>query len=123
MKADEPSLESVDDYISQYPQSVQQRLNSLRSLIKSLFPEVIENISYRMPAYRTKPGKRPFVYIGVARKHIGIYALHGSLSPKLQKELEPHITGKGTLQFVNDQPLPLALIKKLLLEKRTELGL
>lgn len=123
MKSDEPPIESIDDYISQFSQPTQQRLNSLRTLIKSLFPEAIENISYLMPSYRLKPGKRPFVYFGVAQKHIGIYALHESLSPQLQKELAPHITGRGTLQFKNDEPFPLQLIKRILLEKRTGLGL
>jgi uncharacterized protein YdhG (YjbR/CyaY superfamily) len=74
-----------------------------------------------MPSYREKPGKRPFVYMGVSKNHIGIYALHESLSPKLQKELAPYITGRGTLQFPHNQPLPLALIKKILVEKRSQL--
>ncbi len=123
MMPGDPNIHTVDDYIAQFPTDIQKRLTSLRKLIKSVVPEAIENISYKMPAYRMKPGKRPFVYLGVATSHIGIYALHAALSPQLQKEIAPHVTGKGTLQFLNDQPLPLDLIEKLLIEKRGELEL
>jgi uncharacterized protein YdhG (YjbR/CyaY superfamily) len=114
---------TVDGYIAQYPDEIQKRLEELRKLIKEIVPESIENISYRMPSYRTKPGKRPFVYIGVATHHIGVYALHENLSPDLQEKIKPYIGGRGTLQFTNDKPLPLDLIKDILMEKRSETGL
>lgn len=123
MNALPEQTDTVDGYIAQYPDEIQKRLEELRQLIKATIPGAIEDISYRMPAYRAKPGKRPFVFFGVAKHHIGVYAIHENLSPKLQEKVTPYVTGRGTLQFSHDKPLPLELIKEILTEKRTEYNL
>lgn len=123
MKPLPEQTDTVDGYIAQFPDTIQQRLQELRQLVKRTIPGAIEDISYRMPAYRAKPGKRPFVFFGVATHHIGIYALHENLSPELQKKVAPYIAGRGTMQFAHDMPLPLDLIKEILSEKRHEFGL
>lgn len=115
--------QTVDGYIAQFPAESQQRMQELRALIKKILPETIEDISYQMPAYRLKPGKRPVIFFGCYEHHIGLYAIHGTLSPELQKELAPYVGGKGTIQLPNGQPLPIELIKKALLEKRKEFSL
>lgn len=112
--------QDVMSYINKQEPEIKKRLETLRSLILEIFPDAIENISYAMPSYRTVPGKRPFVYMGVAKNHIGIYALHGTLSDALQKQLQPLVGGRGTLQLVNSQPLPLNLIEKALIELREQ---
>jgi uncharacterized protein YdhG (YjbR/CyaY superfamily) len=114
---------TVDGYIAQYPDEMQKRLNTLRDLIKTTIPKAIEDISYGMPAYRAQPKKRPFVFFGVAKEHIGLYALGEKLSPELQKEVAPHVTGRGTLQFTHSEPLPLELIKRILTETKDAYGL
>ena len=118
-----PNAKTVESYLDHYSGDTRARLETLRTVITSIFPEAIEDISYQMPAYRLKPGKRPFIFFGASKNHIGIYALHEALTPELQKELASHITGRGTLQFQNTEPLPLKLIEKLLMGKRFELGL
>lgn len=115
--------QKVLDYINKHDSPVRSRLLELRDLILDVIPESIENISYGMPSYRIQAGKRPFVYLGVAKEHIGVYALHESLTPELQKELKKHITGRGTLQFRNNEPMPMNLIRKLLNEKRSQLNI
>lgn len=117
------NTKAVDAYIQQFPEPLQKRMESLRALIKSVIPEAIEDISYQMPAYRMQPGKRAFVYFGVAKTHIGLYALHFGISPELQKEAAPYLTTKSTMNLANDKPLPLKLIEKMLIEKRVEFGL
>ena len=114
---------TVDGYIAQYSDDMQQRMETLRKLIKTTIPAAIEDISYGMPAYRAQPKKRPFVFFGMAKNHIGLYALSEKLSPELRKKVEPHITGRGTLQFAHNEPLPLDLIEKILLETKQAYGL
>lgn len=123
MKSHTEQTDTVDDYIAQYPEEIQKRLNELRELIKKTIPKAIEDISYQMPAYRAEPGKRPFAFFGVASDHIGVYALHFDISPKLAKKVEPFLTSKSTFQINHDQPLPLDLIKEMLLEKKVEYDL
>lgn len=114
---------TVDSYISQFEPPMQERLTELRHLIQSVIPNAIEDISYGMPAYRAQPKKRPIVFFGMAKNHIGLYALNEKLSPELQKQVAPHVTGRGTLQFAHSAPLPLKLIKEILLETKKAYGL
>lgn len=104
----------VDDYIAQFPAPAQERMKLIRNIIHRTFPTAIEDISYKMPAYRLKPGKRPVVFFGAHEKHIGIYAVLTPDESKLYKEIEPYNNGKGTLQFKNNEPLPVVLIEKVL---------
>ena len=104
----------VDQYINQFPLQAQERMRALRKIIRRTFPTAIEDISYKMPAYRLKPGKRPVVFFGAYEKHIGLYAVLTPNDTKLYKEIQPYNTGKGTLQFNNSEPLPVVLIEKVL---------
>jgi uncharacterized protein YdhG (YjbR/CyaY superfamily) len=62
-----------------------------------------------MPAYRQNG---ILVYFAGLKNHIGFYA-----SPTghqaFKKELSVYKTGKGSVQFPLDNPLPLTLIKKI----------
>lgn len=104
----------VDEYIAQFPLETQERLKMLRKIIRRTFPTAIEDISYKMPAYRLSPGKRAVVFFSAFEKHIGIYAVLTPDDSKLYKQIEPYNTGKGTLRFDNDKPLPVALIEQVL---------
>ncbi len=104
----------VDEYIAHFPLPQQERMKVLRKIILKTYPTAIEDISYKMPAYRLKAGKRAVVFFGAYEKHIGIYAVLTPDDSKLYKEIEPYNTGKGTLQFDNDKPLPDNLIERVL---------
>lgn len=110
----QPTDPRVDAYIAQFPELQQERMKALRKIIRKTFPTAIEDISYKMPAYRLAVGKRPVVFFGAYEKHIGVYAVLTPDDSKLYKEIEPYNTGKGTLQFSNDQPLPVVLIERVL---------
>ena len=114
---------TVDGYIAQYSDDMQERMQTLRQLIITTIPNAIEDISYGMPAYRAQPKKRPFVFFGMAKDHIGLYALSEKLSPELQKKVQPHVSGRGTLQFIHKEPLPINLIKQILIETKQAYGL
>ncbi len=44
-------INSVDEYILQFPNEVQEILQELRRLVKDTAPEAEEKISYQMPTY------------------------------------------------------------------------
>ena len=104
----------VDEYIQQFPLQTQERLRMLRKIIRRTFPTAIEDISYKMPAYRLHEGKQAVVFFSAFDKHIGIYAVLTPNDSALYKEIEPYNTGKGTLRFDNDKPLPVVLIERVL---------
>ena len=104
----------VDEYIKQFPLQTQERLQMLRKIIRRTFPTALEDISYKMPAYRLSEGKMPVIFFGAYHKHISLHAVLNPSDSDLYKKIEPYNTGKGTIQFKNSEPLPVILIEQLL---------
>ena len=105
---------SVDEYISEFPEHIQARLIQIREVFKKVFPKVEETIRYGMPAF--KLGKE-HLYIAAYKNHIGMYPMYNV--DKIENEISP-FRGKGTkdaLHFPHTQPLPLELIEKIVIEK------
>jgi uncharacterized protein YdhG (YjbR/CyaY superfamily) len=105
---------SIDEYISQFPDNIQQRLTQIRETINRTMPNVEEKIRYGMPAF--KLGKE-HIYISAYAKHIGMYPMYGMEA--LEKELVVY-RGKNTkdaLHFPHKQPLPFPLIVKIVKHK------
>ena len=100
---------NVDEYISTYPKDVQQVLLQLRALIKKAAPGATELISYRMPAYKLNG---VLVYFAAHKNHIGFYATPTGHKAFI-KDLAVYKSGKGSVQFPLDKPLPKALITRI----------
>ena len=101
---------TVDEYIRTFPESVQARLNEVRSIIRSKAPGANECISYGMPAY--KSNGKPLVYFAAFKSHIGFYATPTG-HEAFKDDLKIYKQGKGSVQFPLDQPLPVDLIKRI----------
>lgn len=100
----------VDSYIEQFPEQVQEILNKIRRTTKELAPEVEETIAYGMPAY--KLFKKPLVYFGAFKSHIGFYATPTG-HVEFQEELSHFKQGKGSVQFPLNQTIPYELIERI----------
>lgn len=103
-------MNSVDDYIKEFPENVQEILNRIRVTIKQHAPDAIESISYKMPAYKTNG--RPLVYFAAFKNHIGFYATPTGHS-EFSKELSKYKQGRGSVQFPLDEPIPYDLIARI----------
>ncbi len=99
--------ESIDEYIASAPEEVRPVLESVRATIQKAAPEAEERISYRMPAFFFEGA---LVYFAAFKKHVGLYppVRDEKLRPALSKYAGP----KGNLQFPLSEPMPLALISK-----------
>ena len=51
MEGNKMEFKSIDEYISQFPPDVQEKLKMLRKVIKEAAPDAEEKISYQMPAF------------------------------------------------------------------------
>jgi len=101
---------NVDAYIATFPPGTQRALQEVRAAIKETAPEAEELISYAMPAYKLH--KHQLVYFAAFKNHIGFYALPSG-NEEFKKELSQYKTGKGSIQFPLNQPMPSGLIKKI----------
>ena len=108
-----PAFATVDDYIAAQPAAAQPRLRELRAIIRAALPEAAELISYGMPTYKFPVGS---VYFGAAKHHC---ALYGTAMDACADELRAYDTSKGTVRFPLDQPIPEALVHKLVVIKAT----
>lgn len=111
MAGPDPGKVEVDDYLAAVAEPARSTLSRVRAVIRAAAPkEATEAISYRMPVFKYKG-----LLIGYAAfpKHCGLYVMSPAVMELFQKELEGMPTSKGTIRFPLDQPLPSALIKKL----------
>src|SRR5690606_41008171 len=108
------------EYIARYDAETQRRLNLLRKAIQATFPNTIEAISYGIPTYRTAPKKRGIVHFGASKDHIGIYGVLDIRSnAPIHDIMQPYRSGRGTLQFPHNAPLPMADIRQILMFHKT----
>ena len=104
-------METIASYFAKFPETSQKRMQQIRTLILEKAPEAQESISYGMPAYKTN-GK-PLIYYAAFKNHIGLYATPSGHT-HFADALSQYKQGKGSVQFPNEQPLPLDLIAEII---------
>jgi uncharacterized protein YdhG (YjbR/CyaY superfamily) len=107
---DSKKFKTVDEYISSFSGKHKKLLSEMRKVIKSEVPDAEEVISYNMPAYKLHG---ILVYYAAWAEHIGFYGATANLNAIFENELKDYDTSKGTIKFPLDQPLPAALIRKM----------
>ncbi len=107
---DKSTAKDIDDYITRFPVAVQLLLTKVRETIQKAAPEATEAMAYGLPTFRLH-GKN-LVHFGGFKAHIGFYPAPQGLEA-FKKELSHYKGSKGAVQFPLDQPLPLALIAKI----------
>lgn len=105
---------SIDSHISGFPAEIQQRLIAIRQLIKSIVPEATEKISYGIPTFHWK---KNVVHFAGYQHHIGFYPGAEAIQ-FFQEKLTGWPTSKGAIQFPNDKPLPMDLIREITQHRR-----
>jgi uncharacterized protein YdhG (YjbR/CyaY superfamily) len=100
--------QSIDAYIACAPQAVRPVLASIRATVQKAAPAAEERISYRMPAFFFEGA---LVYFAAFKKHIGFYP--PVRDEKLRSALARYAGPKGNLQFPLSEPMPHALIARL----------
>lgn len=103
-------FKNVNEYLASLPKEQRSLLEKVRQTIKRLAPEAEEVISYQMPAFKLY-GKY-LVYFSAWKDHISLYPITPGIE-KVISELPKYRSGKGTMQFPLDKPLPLSLIRKI----------
>lgn len=103
------SLKNVDEYIANSSDEVRPKLKQMRACIRAAAPGATQALKWGMPSFSYK---RILVAYAGFKHHIGLYPTP-SVTKALAKEIKNYKTGKGSIQFPLDKPLPLALIRKM----------
>ncbi|HYX79922.1 MAG TPA: DUF1801 domain-containing protein [Actinomycetota bacterium] len=104
-----PVEEGVDEYLRSVPDDQRALLDDLRDTIRSVIPDATETITYRMPTF--KVAGRAVVAYAAFRDHCSLFPMGLKVLEDNRVAVEPYLSGKSTLRFTADRPLPKGLVK------------
>ena len=99
---------TVNEYISEFPEEIRIILEEIRETIQQAAPDAREGIKYGMPTFVLNGN---LVHFAAYKNHIGFYPAPSGIDAYID-DLAVYRTGKGTIQFPIDQPIPFHLVKK-----------
>ena len=109
---------TIDDYLAGVDEAKRAAPQALRGTIRAAAPEAEECIGYQMPSFRPKTGM--LVSFGARKNHCALYPLSMAVIRAHAAELAGFETGKGTIRFTPDRPLPAALVTRLVAARIAE---
>ncbi len=101
--------ETIDAYIADFTPEVRAILEEVRATIRRVAPEAQEAIKYAMPTFIYHGN---LVHFAAFRHHIGFYPAPTGMEA-FSEALSPYKTGKGSVQFPLDRPIPFDLIERI----------
>jgi len=103
--------ETIDEYIADFPSNVRTILERLRKVIRKAAPGAKEAISYGIPTFKLNGN---LVHFAAYKNHIGFYPTSSGIAA-FKKEIAAYKWSRGTVQFPIDRPIPVDLVKKIVL--------
>ena len=116
MTAPKPS--TVEEYLANLPVVAQEKLNEIRSILKSVAPDAREELKWGNPVLI---GKRILFAYTAYTSHLNFMATGPSMAP-FREELNDYKTGKDTIQFPYNKPLPADLIRRIALHRLNDVN-
>jgi uncharacterized protein YdhG (YjbR/CyaY superfamily) len=114
------NYKTIDDYHEVYSGDALDRMKTIRALVHKIAPEVEEVISYQIPAFKIGD-KFHLIYYCAFQKHLTISnPWSEALLTAFATELKDYKVSKSAIQLPLDKPLPLDLIEKILIFRKTE---
>ena len=103
------NFKDIDEYIATFSKEVQEVLQGVRTTIHKAAPGAEEAISYQMPTFKLNGN---LVHFAAWKNHIGFYPTPSG-TKEFQKEISKYAFAKGSIQFPLNEPMPHALIAKI----------
>jgi uncharacterized protein YdhG (YjbR/CyaY superfamily) len=107
---------SVEAYLAAAPEEHRPALIKLRQTIKAAAPKATESVSYGMAGY--KQNGKYLMTFGYWKEHFAIYGGFDKFTTELNRYDQ---SGKGTVRFPADKPLPYGLVTKIVKARLAEI--
>jgi uncharacterized protein YdhG (YjbR/CyaY superfamily) len=111
-----PKPTTVAGYIAAAPKEARAKLREMRAAIASAAPGATQGLKWSMPAFSYD---RILVTFAAFKHHIGLYPTPSAVRA-FSKELAGYKTASGSIQFPLAEPLPKALIRKIVAFRAAE---
>ena len=102
-----PEYASVDEYIKKASPEAREMLTQMRAIFRKAAPHAVETISYNMPYYYYNG---PLGGFAAYKRHVTLF---GAFPDSMKKALSTYKTGRGSVRFPLNKPLPVSLVTKL----------
>jgi uncharacterized protein YdhG (YjbR/CyaY superfamily) len=112
---------TVDAYLATVPADRRRVLEEMRKTIRAAAPEATETIAYDMPAFRSDGGQF-LVSFAAYKHHYSLFPASGAVVEALGDALAPYLSGKGTIRFPADQPVPAGLVTRVVKVRLAEVA-
>lgn len=100
---------TVAGYIAGAPKEAQPKLREIRAILRRLAPNATETLKWGSPVFEES---RILFSYSAHKAHLSFVPTQPAMKP-FKKELAGYKTGKDSIQFPYDRPLPKALIRRI----------
>ncbi len=111
--------EKIRAYVALLPPATRKEFKKLQEAIVAAAPEAEEHFSYGIPGYRLD-GKT-LVWCAAWKNHFSMYPMTPAVKTRCAAELKKYKMSKGTIQFPLTEPVPLALVRKIVKARAAEI--
>lgn len=106
------SAVDIDDYLQRLDEPKRSTLSQLRRDILAVVPDAEQCISYAVPGF--KIDGKTIAGFAAFKNHLSYLPHSGSVFLELADDLAGYQRSTGSLHFPVDEPLPAALVEKLI---------
>ncbi|MGD8718834.1 MAG: DUF1801 domain-containing protein [Candidatus Zixiibacteriota bacterium] len=110
---------TVDEYLDALDDEKRNALEALRKTVKSAAPAAEEGFAYGVPGFRYKG--QVLVTFAAFKGHCGFYPMSPDVIAAFEDELKGYGTSQGTIRFQPADPLPAALVRRIVNARMKEI--
>ena len=105
-------------YLDALPANARKALRAVRTIVRTSVPSATEHFSYGIPGF--KLDGQPLVWYAAFKNHFSLYPMGTAARRAHAVALEGYETSKGTIRFPLSEPVPIALVTKLVKARAPE---
>jgi uncharacterized protein YdhG (YjbR/CyaY superfamily) len=104
------SAKTIDEYLARVEPEQRAALEVLRRAIRKAAPKAEEVITYGIPAFRQNGF---LIGFAASAKHCSLHPMNNHTVADFATDLVGYHTSTGTIRFTPDNPLPAALVTRI----------